>query len=122
MLSRPNCCACRRDARAVAERAGLIVSRRLTVCGVDCAVFTPAHFSKVLSITPLPDGPPVNHKTPADGDLLGRRANEHQIVARTFTGIGGAWIKPGSGRRPHEYLLALPKRLAEEDVPPLCQE
>jgi hypothetical protein len=31
-------------------------------------------------------------------------------------------IKPGSGRRPHEYLLALPKRLAEEDVPPLCQE
>jgi hypothetical protein len=30
-------------------------------------------------------------------------------------------IKPGSGRRPHEYLLALPKRLADEDGPPLCR-
>jgi hypothetical protein len=29
-------------------------------------------------------------------------------------------IKPGSGRRPHEYLLALPKRIAEDDLP-LCR-
>jgi hypothetical protein len=29
-------------------------------------------------------------------------------------------IKPGSGRRPHQYLLALPKRIAEDDVPPFC--
>ena len=31
-------------------------------------------------------------------------------------------IKPGSGRRPHEYLLALPKRIAEDDVPPFCEK
>jgi hypothetical protein len=34
--------------------------------------------------------------------------------------LGVLGIKPGSGRRPHEYLLALPKRIAEDDLP-LCR-
>jgi hypothetical protein len=46
---------------------------------------------------------------------------KHQIVARALVELAVLGIKPGSGRRPHEYLLALPKRFAEADVP-FCQE